>query len=56
MAELIIKYNGDILAVARELNGQVEILDFMFAILTLPVENIPGISKYPEIEFTEYSK
>jgi len=54
--EVIVKYNGDIEAVAKELGIRAEVLGDSFAILTLPAERVPELSKFSEIEFVEEPK
>jgi Subtilisin-like serine proteases len=54
--ELIVKYSGDIAKVAREVQAQIEILDSNYAIMTIDVENIPGLYAYNEVEFLELPK
>jgi len=54
--EVIVKYNGDLRAVADELGIRAEILGDSFAILTIPSERIPELHNYKEIEFIELPK
>ncbi len=54
--EVIIKYNGDITAVAQELQIDVEILGPNYAIATLALEKIPQLIRYTEIEHVEPPK
>ncbi|MCL1935085.1 MAG: S8 family serine peptidase [Defluviitaleaceae bacterium] len=54
--EVIVKYNSNIKVVEQPLNAIVEILDFQFAIVTLPKENINKLIDYSEVEFIERPK
>lgn len=56
MIELIVKYNGDIRAVAAEVDAFVEILDSNYSIFTLPIDNIPTLYSYNEVEYIELPK
>lgn len=54
--EVIVKYNGDIERVGRELNSYVEILTSNYAILTVPLKNLYFLYGYPEVEYVELPK
>ncbi len=54
--EVIIKYNGDILKIAQELNVTVEILSSNYAIVTLTLDKLPLLYDYTEIEHIEPPK
>lgn len=54
--EVIIKYNGDILKIANELQIEIEILGAGYAIATLELDKIPLLIKYNEIEHIESPK
>ncbi|MDR2713621.1 MAG: S8 family serine peptidase, partial [Clostridiales bacterium] len=54
--EVIVKFNDDIQRVAAELDLQVEVLGYSFAILTLRPELIPYLYNYKEIEYIELPK
>lgn len=56
LQELIIKYNGDIMRVANELGAFVELLDENYAIITLPVSEIPSLYSMPEVIYIERPK
>ena len=47
--EVLVKYNGDIADVAKEVGAGVEVLGNGFAILTLPSASIPRLSSFPQI-------
>ncbi|TCT14374.1 subtilase family protein [Natranaerovirga pectinivora] len=54
--ELIVKYNGNILALEEELGIEVEILTNEYAILYVPEFLINRLTAYPQIEFIEKPK
>ena len=56
MVEVIVKYNGELDVLARELGAGVEVLGDAYAILTLPQENIQKLYNYREIEYIELPK
>ncbi len=56
LQELIIKYSGDIMRVASELGAFVEILDENYAIITLPVSEVPTLYSIPEVIYVERPK
>ncbi|BED92397.1 MAG: S8 family serine peptidase [Candidatus Paraimprobicoccus trichonymphae] len=53
--EIIVKYNGDIIGLANELNIETEILNFSYAIMEVELEQIKGLSEHREIEYIEAS-
>lgn len=54
--EVIVKYNGDILKVGKELGIEVEVLSQNYAILTLALSKLPELLNYTEIENIETPK
>ncbi|MDD6311945.1 MAG: S8 family serine peptidase [Firmicutes bacterium] len=54
--EVIVKYNGDISAVARAVGGKAEILNSSYAIVTLPTDRIEMLRDFREVEYTERDK
>lgn len=56
LTEVIVKFSGDIQAVVRELNAQVEILLKGYAIITINPDKIGLLYSYPQIESLELSK
>ena len=54
MAEVIVKYNGDITKLETELDADVEILFDYYAIITLEESKIPQLYNYTEIEYIEF--
>jgi len=54
--EIIVKYNGNIRKVAAELNGEAEILNSNYAILTVQLDQISELYKFKEIEYIELPK
>jgi len=54
--EVIVKYSGDIGAVANALGIRAEDLGDSFAILTMPAARIPELHQFKEIEFIELPK
>jgi len=54
--EVIVKYNGDIEEVARELNAEVEPLYAGYAIITIERSRIPELYGYTQIEHVELPK
>ena len=55
-AEVIVKYNGNIKRLEQELNVEVEILEFNYAIITLKPEQLNELYNYTEIEYIELPK
>ncbi|MDU6249908.1 MAG: hypothetical protein E6612_13465, partial [Paeniclostridium sordellii] len=52
--EVIVRYNGDILALTTELGVSVELLGYNYAIITSQnIENIDMLLNYPQIEYVE---
>ncbi|MDD2268141.1 MAG: S8 family serine peptidase [Eubacteriales bacterium] len=51
--EVIVKYNGDIAAVAAAVGAQAEILSETFAILTLDTQKIPELMNFSEVKYVE---
>ncbi len=56
VAEIIVKYNGDIFAVARQVNASAEILSQDYAILTIERGRISELYTFSEIEDIELPK
>lgn len=54
--EIIIKYHGDISNLGEELNGDVDILNHEYAIITIPADEILALSDIDEIEYLELPK
>ena len=54
--EVIVKYNGDIFAVAQSVGGQAERLSEGYAVLTLPEEALDELYLFTEIEDIEMPK
>ncbi len=54
--EVIIKYNGDIINVGRELDIEIEILNENYAIGTLDINKFPLLIRYTEVEHIEAPK
>ncbi|BED91953.1 MAG: S8 family peptidase [Candidatus Improbicoccus pseudotrichonymphae] len=53
--ETIVKYNGDIKKLGDKLDAVTEILSSSYAIMQISPDKLKDITKYPEIEFLEYS-
>lgn len=51
--EVIVKYNGDLEEIKKELNIQIEILSSNYAIITLKKEKIMLLTLYRQIEYIE---
>lgn len=51
--EVIVKYNGDIFKIKRELGAEVEILHELYAIITLSADKVPLLYNFSEIEYIE---
>ena len=49
--EIIIKYHGDLAAIATRLEAVAEELNENYAILTLPAYRVPTIIEVPQVEF-----
>lgn len=54
--EIIIKYHGDLAAIATRLEAVAEELNENYAILTLPAYRVPTIIEVPQVEFYELPK
>ncbi len=54
--EVIVKYNGNIKKIEKELGVEVEVLSPNYAIVTLSPEKITPLSRYSEIEYLEQPK
>ena len=54
--EVIVKFHGDLNAIANRLNAAAERLNDNYAILTLPVQSIPELYRIPEVEYFELPK
>ena len=54
--EVLVKYNGDIEAIAALEGGQVQIINNQFASLNIPRQNIPNLLSYTQIEYMEVPK
>ncbi|MGL4344408.1 MAG: S8 family peptidase [Cellulosilyticaceae bacterium] len=53
MVQVIVKYNGDIVEVARQEGGSAQLLSEQFAVLTMPVQNIKNLNNYTQVEYVE---
>ncbi|WP_058486659.1 S8 family peptidase [Defluviitalea phaphyphila] len=54
--EVIVKYNGDLNIIGKELGAEVEILTQGYGILTLEENKITQLINYPQIEYIERPK
>lgn len=54
--QVIVKYNGDIEAVARQEGGVAQRLNDQFAILAIPPERVMNLINYTEVEYVEAPK
>ncbi|MBP1736162.1 MAG: hypothetical protein H6Q60_43 [Oscillospiraceae bacterium] len=54
--ELIVKYHGDIGQAVLPLGGTAEILSSNYAIVTLPLQNVPALYRASEVEYVELPK
>ena len=54
--EVIVKYNGDISAVAAEIGAEIEILNESYAILTVNTTELTRLLGYSEVEYIELPK
>ena len=54
--EVIVKYNGDIVKIADELQIEIEILGSGYAIATLSLDKIPTLIRYPEISDFKFKR
>ena len=53
---LIVKYHGDIEAIARQEGALVEIINNQFAVIVIPLERAANLLNYVEIEYMEAPK
>ena len=51
--EVIVKYNGDLEVIKKDMDVEIEILSANYAIITLKREDIPLLTLYREIEYVE---
>lgn len=56
LLEVIVKYNGNLQPIGAQLGADVEILSPDYAIITLAIEKLPDLYRYPEIEYIEPPK
>lgn len=56
MAELVIKYSGELEKAAAQIGAQTEILSDSYAIVTLPASNIDELYNLPQTEYIELPK
>ena len=54
--QILVKYHGDIQAVARSEGGVAQIINDQFAVLTLPADRIRNLLNYTEVEYMEVPK
>ncbi len=54
--EIIVKYNGNLSDIEKNLNADVELLNENYAIVTLDKDQIPLLYKYKQIEYIEEPK
>ncbi len=54
--EVIVKYNGDIEAVARQEGGVAQLINNQFAALNIPRDNIRNLLNYTQVEYMEVPK
>ena len=54
--QILVKYNGDIEAVAIKEGGVAQLINDQFAVLTLPPENTRNLLNYTEVEYMETPK
>ena len=54
--EVLVKYNGDIEAVAKKVGGVAQIISNQFAVLTVPPERIQELINFTEVEYMEVPK
>ncbi len=54
--QVLVKYNGDVEAVARAEGGVAQLINKQFAVLTIPPERVRNLLKYTEIEYIETPK
>ena len=51
--ELIIKYNGDIDYISKDIDVVIEKLSYGYAIIIIGIDEIDKLKNYPEIEYIE---
>lgn len=54
--EVLVKYNGDIRAVAMLEGGQAQLINNQFAVLNIPKNNIRNLLRYTQVEYMEVPK
>lgn len=54
--QVLVKYNGDIRAIAKKQGGIAQIISDKFAVISLPPQNIKELLQYTEIEYIEAPK
>lgn len=54
--QIVVKYNGDIAAVAAREGGVAQIINDQFAVLSIPQQNIRNLLNYTEVEYMETPK
>ena len=54
--QVLVKYNGDIQSVARSEGGIAQIINYQFAVLTIPEDRIKNLLNYTEVEYIEVPK
>lgn len=54
--EVVVKYNGDIKAVARQVGGNAQVISERFAAIRLPISNLKELLSYTEVEYVEADK
>ena len=54
--EVIVKYNGDILKLEKEIGAHIELLDFNYAIITLMPNQVSELYNHTEVEYIELPK
>lgn len=52
-AQVVVKYNGDIAAVARQEGGVAQIISEKYAAIRIPLEQAERLLAYPEVEYME---
>ncbi len=54
--QIIVKYNGDIEAVAQKEGGIAQIINDQFAVLSMPQDKVKNLLNYTEVEYMETPK
>lgn len=54
--QILVKYNGDITAVAQAEGGVAQILNDQFAVLTIPPDRVNNLLNYTQVEYMETPK